>query len=101
MEKSAPDIIRAYFEALSVGDESRISSFLWDDFREIDADLVTIDKPTYLDLIDGDREHNILAISAVGNIVQVKHQNGSHDSSQVRQSVFALVDDRIKLKVCV
>ncbi|MFC1878784.1 nuclear transport factor 2 family protein [Chloroflexota bacterium] len=105
MEKSVSEIINAYFEALSAGDEEQLSQFLWDDFKEINPQLETIGKRPYLQLLSDRRgseqngRHTILELQAVGNVVSVKHKTNNHSSSAPAQhSVFALVDNKIKLE---
>jgi hypothetical protein len=106
MQKSASDIVKAYFQALSAGDESALSRYLWEDFKGIDPGLETHDKPAYLAALRAQRaaetfgQHTILDLRAIGNIVQViTSSNALALDSPIERRVFALVDDKIKLEV--
>ena len=105
MEKSVSEIINAYFEALSAGDEEQLSQFLWDDFKEIYPQLNIVGKRAYLQSFSDQRvsrqngRHTILELQAVGNVVNVKHKTNNRSSSAPAQhSVFALFDNKIKLE---
>jgi len=106
IKKSAPEIVKAYFEALSTGDKNQLSGFLSEDFKEIGARLETHNKLAYLESVRTLHagapvaKYTILNMETVGNVVKVVYKNQGHNiSSPPKCCVFSIADEKIMLGV--
>jgi len=106
IKKSAPEIVKAYFEALSTGGNNQLSGFLSDDFKQIGTQLETYNKPAYLESVRAlrtgatDTKYTILNMETVGNVVKVVYKNQGHQSSSADKCiVYSIADEKIKLGV--
>jgi hypothetical protein len=100
MQNQASEIVKAYFEALSAGDEGRLAQILSDDFKEIGARLEVKDRSDYLKALHAapGAGCTILDMRAVGDVVRVSCQNGAAPPN-VQTRVFALDGEKIMLEV--